>query len=288
MVESSKASSTATTAMPQRKLFNICVASIASLSSSHHSVTAFSPLVSTTTSSSSFAKTGKGTHQLRHTAAFLSTTPKRRSSLCVRGNLYVNNSHISSLVLRSAVIQSYRVEDDPNVSHQKVDSLDALSFLPSRLSTIERLENPSRFKSVVMDEQDSLIVVRFSADSCPSCKATGPLFRRWSRDVQTMATANSVTASQDTKMHIKIVEMPLNKATSSFMQDKLHVESLPYCHLYHPKLGLVEEQLVMNKVDFNDFVGVVDKWAAGLVTPDYDSCILCSKDELIEDCQEFC
>lgn len=181
---------------------------------------------------------------------------------------------------RSAVIQSYRVEDDPNVS-----TSDAFSFLPSRLSSIQRIESPLDFKSTVLDEKESLVVVRFSADACPTCRATSPLFRRWSRDNE---HDDDDSISSHDKLEIKIVEMPLNKATSAFIQDKLHVEQIPYCHLYHPQMGLVEEQLVMNKVDFRDFVECVDKWAAGDVSAEYDSCILCSKDELIEDCQEFC
>ena len=249
-------SSRETLAVSQRKLLNVCFASFVSLSMFQQTVVAFSPLTST---------------------GFVTSTHKHHNRLINRSSRHINICRQTpiSLVSRSAVIQSYRVEDDPDVS-----SSDAFSFLPSRLSSIERLETPSEFKSVVMDEQDSLVVVRFSADTCPSCRSTSHLFRKWSRDNE--------TPSNDGKLEVKVVEMPLNKATSAFMQDKLRVDQLPYCHLYHPKMGLVEEQLVMNKIDFRVFVDVVEKWAAGLATADYDSCILCSKDELIDDCQEFC
>jgi len=178
-------------------------------------------------------------------------------------------------------MQSYRVEDDPNISN-------AFSFLPSRLSSIERIDTPSQFKSIVIDEQISLIVVRFYADACPSCKATSALFRRWSRDMKRHCEPDSLTVSNNDRLNIKIVEMPLNKATSSFLQNKLHIDQIPYCHLYHPQMGLVEEQLVINKVDFRDFRHVVHKWAARLTNVEYDTSILCSKDDLIEDCEEFC
>ena len=258
MVELKKTSSRATSAVSQRQLINTCAASIASLLMLQKSVVAFAPSATT---------------------GFVTSTPEHYNRFINRGtrrHINIYQPTPKSLVSRSAVIQSYRIEDDPNVS-----TSDAFSFLPSRLSSIERLETPSDFKSVVMDEQDSLVVVRFSADTCPSCRSTSHLFRKWSRDNE--------TPSNDRKLlEVKVVEMPLNKATSAFMQDKLRVDQLPYCHLYHPQMGLVEEQLVMNKIDFRDFVDVVEKWAAGLVTADYDSCILCSKDELIDDCQEFC
>lgn len=255
-----------------RKVLNICVASIATLSLSQSSVVAFAPLSSTSTSCSA----APNTYRHPSTSAFV---PSKRRATIARDTLYINNSkqRPTTLIPRSAVIQSYRVEDDQNVS-------DVYSFLPSRLSSMKRIESPSDFKSSVLDEKDSLVVVRFSADSCPSCRATSPLFRRWSRD----SKHEDDSISNDDKLEVKIVEMPLNKATSTFMIDQLHVEQLPYCHLYHPKMGLVEEQLVMNKIDFRDFVQCVDKWAAGDVHAEYDSCVLCSKDELIEDCQEFC
>jgi thiol-disulfide isomerase/thioredoxin len=280
-MDSRKPSLAPTAVVSPRKVLNICVASIsiASLTTSHNSAAAFAPLVPSSTSS---AVQKSCSHQ---TSAFVanSSAKCRSNRIATRGNLHISNSEQrpTSLIPRSAVIQSYRVEDDQNVS-----TSDAFSFLPSRMSSMQRIESPSDFKSSVLDEENSLVVVRFSADACPSCRATTPLFRRWSRDKDVETGASSSTNRN--KLEVKILEMPLNKATSSFIQDNLNVEQLPYCHLYHPKIGLVEEQLVMNKIDFNNFVECVDKWASGDVSPDYDSCILCSKDELIEDCQEWC
>eukprot|EP00804_Cyclotella_cryptica_P016659 CCRYP_001977-RA/>CCRYP_001977-RA protein AED:0.26 eAED:0.26 QI:0/0/0/1/1/1/2/0/636 len=247
----------------------------------------FAPVASTTTAPASFAdlKTARCS-----TAAFVAakSTPHPRFQIKKGkgGTLFVNqfNQAPASLVLRSAVIQSYRVEDE---FHPRVQESDAFSLLPARLSSIKRIESPSQFQSLVLDESNSLVVVRFYADACPSCKATSPLFRRWSRAGETLNAADSVAVSNE-KLAIKIVEMPLNKKTSLFMQEKLGVDQLPYCHLYHPQLGLVEEQLVMNKLEFREFVSVVDKWAKGLATAQFDNCVICSKEELMEDCEEFC
>lgn len=79
-------------------------------------------------------------------------------------------------------------------------------------------------------------------------------------------------------MAMKVVEMPLTKVTSSFIQDKLHVEQLPYCHFYHPEFGLIEEKLVLNRSEMKDFSNTVDIWSKGGCYFDLDG----------DNCQEFC
>lgn len=129
------------------------------------------------------------------------------------------------------------------------------------------MDEPSQFQLRVLEETEALVVVRFYAEVCPSCKVTGPLFRKWSRDIEADDIQSSVHAgvwgSQQDTLAIKILEMPLNRATSTFLKDELNVEKLPYCHLYHPKFGLVEEKLVMHKAEFDEFVTVVDCWTKG-------------------------
>lgn len=176
----------------------------------------------------------------------------------------------------------------------------AHSFLPSRLSSVQRMNEPSQFQAQVLDEKDALVVVRFFAEVCPSCRATGPLFRKWSRDIEADDIKSSVQAGmmlgsqQEDALSIKILEMPLNGATSSFLKDELQVEKLPYCHVYHPEFGLVEEQLVMDRIEFEDFVNVVDCWSKGGCEADlegneqsnYAEIEFESQDD--DDCEEFC
>lgn len=283
---SARASFFSTSRCNQRRLLNLYVMSLGSISASLHSVTAFAPVASTTTTSSSFAdlNTVRGS-TATFVAAKSTSQPRCQITKGKGGALFVNqfNRAPASLVLRSAVIQSYRVEDE---FHPKVQESDAFSLLPARLSSIKRIEIPSQFQSLVLGESHALVVVRFYADACPSCRATTPLFRRWSRDNEAL-NPDSMAASNN-QLAIKIVEMQLNKKTSSFVQEKLGVDQLPYCHLYHPQLGLVEEQLVMNKFEFREFVTVVEQWARGLATAQLDNCVICSKEELMEDCEEFC
>ena len=180
----------------------------------------------------------------------------------------------------SNVVQRYRVENDfqPGDHHRKTQPTEddsVFSLLPERLS-LKRLDTPQEFQSHVADETDSLVVVRFYADACPSCRATSSVFRKWSRD---MGCVNGLVSSSESNIPIKIVEMPLTKATSSFLQDELQVDQIPYCHLYHPEYGLIEEQLVLNRSDLQDFCKTVETWSKG-------GCDFDLKGD--NDCQEFC
>ena len=187
-----------------------------------------------------------------------------------------------------------------NVSQPKHQS-NAYSFLPSRLSSIERVNKPSQFQAQVLEEKDSLVVVRFYAEVCPSCKATRPLFTKWFRDLEKNDNQSHISAdvsmkgSQQDPLPIKILEMPLNKATSAFIKDELQIDQLPYCHLYHPKFGMVEEQLVLSKVDFREFVDVVDGWSKGGCEAELESLCNFHREEEKEfesqgndDCEDFC
>jgi len=185
-----------------------------------------------------------------------------------------------TLVTRSSsvVVQRYRTDNDTSSISQPIQSSsNAYSFLPSRLSSIEQIATPSQFQTQVLGESDSLVVVRYYADACPSCQKTAPLFRKWSRDIKDASTkidtkkidtvqlnTDSREVDREQPLPIRIVEMPLNKATSSFLKDELKIEKLPTCALYHPIFGLVEEQLVMNRVDFVEFVDTVNCWSKGV------------------------
>jgi len=145
--------------------------------------------------------------------------------------------------------------------------------------SIQRLATPSEFQTQVVDEKNSLVVVRFYAEACPSCRATSSVFRKWSREIVRGSSTDS--DSSESTIPIKVLEMPLTRATSSFLQDELQVEKIPYFHLYHPNYGLIEEQLVMNRADLKDFCNTVDTWSRGGI--DFDL-----EDDEAGNCQEFC
>lgn len=229
------------------------------------------------------------THQFTHTH----TTTTRKAS---------------STPPYSPVIQQYRTTHDEEYSSnnsvpQPSSSGDAFSLLPSRLNVIQRIDSPKQLQAQIDTNDSSLIVVRFYAEVCPSCKATRPLFSKWSRDIEAGSYAKNVqlktsiirekddevdmqttaegigsstttpTIEEEEQLSIKILEMPLNKATSTFIRDELQISQLPYCHIYHPHFGLIEKQLVMNKGQFKDFTSLVGSWSKGVYEANLDTLI---------------
>lgn len=104
-------------------------------------------------------------------------------------------------------------------------------FIPNFLRKIrpkrnvQLVENLMDYKNVVVDEPEKLVVVRFFATWCRSCKASENHFRK--------------LVSKFTN-DVKFVEVPLTKETA-YMLEGLNVKTVPFAHIYHPEAGLVEE-----------------------------------------------
>lgn len=102
------------------------------------------------------------------------------------------------------------------------------------------------YKSIVVEEKESIVVVRFYAPWCRACKAVASRFRQ-----QLPRNYPSV----------KFVEVPLTQ-DNAFLHEGLGVPSLPYGHIYHPDVGLVEERKI-NKHVWSDFVDVLETYVNG-------------------------
>ena len=206
----------------------------------------------------------------RPRAASLCAAALLSSSATAFTNVAPTSCRRSDAALRSTVAQRYRIDNNSSDAAQTTNQeSDAFSFLPSRLSTIERMDTPSQFQKQVLKEKESLTVVRFYSEVCPSCKATRPFFRKWARDMETSDISTS-GPQEDVPLPIKVVEMPLNRDTSSYLREELCVDKLPYCHLYHPEFGLVDEEVILNKSEFDDFVHRVDSWKNGGCDPNVE------------------
>mmetsp|Transcript_27926 Transcript_27926/g.34470 ORF Transcript_27926/g.34470 Transcript_27926/m.34470 type:complete len:233 (-) Transcript_27926:102-800(-) len=127
-------------------------------------------------------------------------------------------------------------------------------FIPNILKRTSRpkpkvhlVDNIHDYKNVVVDENEQIVVVRFFANWCRSCKATKPSFNK---------LVNTFSDSS-----VKFVEVPLTKETA-YLQEGLGVPSVPFAHIYHPYAGLVEE-MKMSKPHLQDFSDRLKSYVVG-------------------------
>lgn len=105
------------------------------------------------------------------------------------------------------------------------------------------------YKTLVADETERIVVVRFYAEWCRACKAIGPSFYR-------LANNDAMTTAR-----VKFVEVPLTK-DNAFLHEGLGVPSLPFGHIYYPNVGLVEECKISKK-HFRDFEARLTSYVRG-------------------------
>lgn len=113
-------------------------------------------------------------------------------------------------------------------------------------TTVQLVDTLEDYKRVVVDEREHIVVVRFFAPWCKSCKAALPLFKK-------MAWDHSPT--------VKFVEVPLTRETA-YIHEGLGVPSVPFGHIYHPEVGLVEEMKINKKV-FREFRESLENYVRG-------------------------
>jgi len=113
-------------------------------------------------------------------------------------------------------------------------------------SRVQMVDTIQDYKREVVDEEDQIVVVRFFAPWCKSCKAAKPHFMK-------MVSQHSPS--------VKFVEVPLTKETA-YIHEGLGVPSVPFGHIYHPEAGLVEEMKINKKV-FKEFREAVDSYVRG-------------------------
>ena len=112
---------------------------------------------------------------------------------------------------------------------------------------IQLVDTLEDYKRVVVDEKDNIVVVRFFAPWCKSCKASMPLFKKM--------------VAEHASSSVKFVEVPLTKDTA-YIHEGLGVPSVPFGHVYYPNVGLVEEKKINKKV-FKEFRDALDSYVMG-------------------------
>jgi thiol-disulfide isomerase/thioredoxin len=120
-----------------------------------------------------------------------------------------------------------------------------------RRRSLLQISNIEQYKTEVVQVKDRLVVVRFYAPWCRACRAIEQRFLRLSVEFP----------------QVKFVELPLNRE-NAFLHEGLGVPTLPFCHLYDPTVGLVEERKI-NKNLFQEFRGVLQTYVEGQCFVDY-------------------
>jgi len=127
------------------------------------------------------------------------------------------------------------------------------------IPNVTMIDNIIDYKNIVVDEEKFIVVVRFFASWCRSCKASEPLFRKMVSRYS--SSLEGGTDGGNGKRPVKFVMVQLTKDTA-YLQEGLGVPSIPYVHVYHPEGGLVEESK-FSKGYYGDFTPVLESYIAG-------------------------
>ena len=113
---------------------------------------------------------------------------------------------------------------------------------------IEKISTQNDYMRLVANERESVVVVYFSAFWCKACKHTKPELYRLARQLSL-------------KYKVKFVEVSMTKE-SAILYRALNVPTVPFGHIYHPDIGLVEE-LSVSKKNFRAFEAVLNSYLIG-------------------------
>ena len=115
----------------------------------------------------------------------------------------------------------------------KIRSQNSISRQQVQNSPIQEVRTLIDYKRVVIDEakEDQLVVVWFYSPWCRSCKGV-------SKGVQAL--------SREYQRDVKFVQVPV-LSENAILHQGLGVKSVPFVHVYHPSLGLMEERKLTRK-----------------------------------------
>lgn len=135
------------------------------------------------------------------------------------------------------LIEAYATNDSLTPSPMKTPR-------PNYISVVHSLQE---FKDVVAAEKERIVVVRWYASYCRSCKAIQPYFYR--------------LAEKYREEKVLFVEIPISEKNAVLHQG-LGIPSIPFGHIYHPGAGLVEELKISKKM-FPRFAQILAWYVTG-------------------------
>lgn len=148
---------------------------------------------------------------------------------------------------------------------QKNPSTSTTSDRPKHMiPNVISIDNIIDYKTVVVDEEESIVVVRFFASWCKSCRASEPFFRNIvSRYVGSLPQRRNENfgVGDAHRRPVKFVQVQLTRKTA-YLQEGLGVPSVPFVHVYHPEAGLVEERKFSKKY-MAEFAEVLESYVVG-------------------------
>ena len=200
----------------------------------------------------------------------------------------------SSTQTQSQVTESTKATDVvlPNASPKEPSFIKAPSASsspsPMKKNTtpttmrIRQLSNIKDYKHYVVDDVDpnkvTITVVRFYAPWCRACQAIQQRYYRLAQQYEQRMqllppppnneeTTSSRSSSSPADVVVRFMECPVTK-DNAILHQGLGVPSLPYGHIYHSKVGLVEE-MKLNKNVFTNFESTLASYVNGYCTVTY-------------------
>jgi thiol-disulfide isomerase/thioredoxin len=169
----------------------------------------------------------------------------------------------------------------PAVSSSKSSSPMKKNTTPTTMR-IRQLSNIKDYKHYVVDDVDpdkvTITVVRFYAPWCRACQAIQQRYYRLAQQYEQRMQLLPPTSRDDASLLrssssspsdvvVRFMECPVTK-DNAILHQGLGVPSLPYGHIYHSKVGLVEE-MKLNKNVFTNFESTLASYVNGYCTVTY-------------------
>lgn len=170
---------------------------------------------------------GSGKFNVPHDSMFFKLKSKIRYNYC--STALKLSTLQEPLSFKQRMHNMIRNKRNAKSSSQKMDG--ALESLEN-YKLVHTLEE---YKAVVADEKEKIVVVVFFATWCKVCRRIIPLLLHVAR----------------TNPNVLFTGVPISSKNIDLHQG-LGVERVPFCHIYHPDGGLVEE-LRLTRKSFSDF-----------------------------------
>mmetsp|Transcript_5062 Transcript_5062/g.12820 ORF Transcript_5062/g.12820 Transcript_5062/m.12820 type:complete len:377 (-) Transcript_5062:208-1338(-) len=198
---------------------------------------------------------------------FIPNLKAKASSIKILRRVPSTTSRPSSTTTTASTEQITSVDDVddqeifPRVQKNQQD--DVIVKKKEQQLKIWTVDDIQRYKEVVADEKDAIVVVRFYAPWCRACRAIQSAYRSLPKQY-----CDDDITTTTTRQRIKFVEVPVTK-DNTYLHRGLGVPSLPYGHIYHPTGGLVEEMKI-SKHHFGNFQQILAEYVDGQCQVEYD------------------